>query len=217
MDDVILLLVFGVLSIGCIVLACVLLTFGFLDRTETRKTAKYLEQLEDSTELEGVITDAAVVQDNKPLPYHYKYALMYQDSQMQPHRAFLGISTKHLLQFAVGQSIRLRVLKQPLLDVPDDAVDIRRGGDGRLPGKIRFRMIHGVPVDETSTLMLAADYHILYNKYMNKQRRQSRNSKGMLIAGGVSSAGALACIGCVVYFASQLQCIDLLMRLCGRF
>lgn len=188
---------FIVFMILMIMILIVMVVIGFLagglgSFLGGRSAKRDLQKLASAYPVTGVITDAQLVFDDSPMPYHYKYALQYTGQDGVSHRAFLGISTNMPLYYAVGQPAQLRLMQQPLMDVPPDAVDPMRGADGRLPGMIRFRIWNGVPVDETATVMLESDYTRLCSELSARQKKMGTLTWILLIIGGVFLLGLIS-------------------------
>lgn len=160
-----------------------LLVAAIANHIQSGKLKKAQEALQNVGRLKGVISDAALVQDNSAHPLHYKYSVQYTDIYGQVRRAFIGISTNQPLGYAVGMPVSLVQLSAPVLDVPAEVLDPNRGANGMLPDKIRFRLYHGVPVDETATLMFEDDYNNLYETLGTKSQKLEKISKVTLVLG----------------------------------
>ncbi|MCQ2433630.1 MAG: hypothetical protein MJ062_00130 [Oscillospiraceae bacterium] len=194
--------------VGLIIALTILIPTGiglfaaaFGNLSESKKLKKAQDSIQNAGHVNGVICDAALVQDNTAYPLHYKYSIQYTDTYGQVHRAFIGISTKQPLLYAVGMPVSLIQLPAPVLDVPSEVLDPMRGADGLLPEKIRFRTYYSFPVDETSTLMFEEDYHALHTELGTKSEKAEKVFKATLVFGIVM---------CVLVAAAILGLIALL-------
>ena len=108
-------------------------------------------------------------------------ALIFTGADGMPHRAFLSVSSAAPLNTPVGSSLQIAVFPAPLAQVPQAAFDPMRGADGRLPEHVMQAAVNGIPLDETGTVMLAADYPRF-------QIPNARSGRGAYIAGIVLAA-----------------------------
>ena len=127
--------------------------------------------------MNGRIADAEIVTLHLPegTQYHHKYAFLYEDDNHVTRRAFLGISATTTLPYQIGETVPLRVFRQPVLRPEADAFDPARGADGRLPGLIAFRRWLGRPVDETGTVMREEDF-VPLSRELDELRHSVQNA-----------------------------------------
>ena len=157
----------------------------------------------DSICVNGRIADAEIVTLHLPegTQYHHKYAFLYEDDNHVTRRAFLGISATTTLPYQIGETVPLRVFRQPVVRPEADAFDPARGADGRLPGLIAFRRWLGRPVDETGTVMREEDF-VPLSRELDELRELDRKRVWFW---GI--AGAVILLILILFFRSTLASI----------
>lgn len=168
---------------GVILLICVIFPIcGLLKKKRKYRKIKY------TTPLEGVVTDADVVQNLSKMEYHYKYALEYYDADINLCHTYLGITTDQVLQIAVGMTLPLRMMQKPLLKTTPEKLESVRSASQLLPAQVCFREWEKAPLDETAMIMLDQDYQRLTN-VLKKQIRSSRITFWVLLIIGLVLLG----------------------------
>lgn len=89
----------------------------------------------------------------------YQIAITYR-REGETLTALFGMDTAgEPLMLTEGHRIRLRVFPYPLLETGQDAWKRAQTAAGFLPeDSLHYRNVHGVPVDETATVMFEEDY-----------------------------------------------------------
>lgn len=97
-------------------------------------------------------------------PYLCEFAVFYRCDDGMQHLSFFGIRSKEKLPYDVADAAALRLFPKSLLPVPEWIYAEGRSTDGRLPERVFHNAWQGVPIDETATVMLEADYIALQKK-----------------------------------------------------
>lgn len=136
---------------------------------------------------DGIIMDAQLIQEPPTVtnPLHYKYSIRYQDTAGTLHRALIGISSNHPLNYCAGEAIRLHLFQQSVI-VPDAyAFNPNRSSSGIIDCLISFRKWLDKPIDETGTVMLEKDYLELSAELEQKIASRQRMGWIWMICGGL--------------------------------
>lgn len=100
----------------------------------------------------------------------YEFSVAYPCSDGMQHIAFFGLRCKTPLPFQIADSVSVRMFPQPLQPIPQWVMDENRAVEGYLPKTVYYNAWQGVPVDETATVMLEADYENLQKRFRRKRR-----------------------------------------------
>lgn len=168
-------------AVTLIISACVTAIGGVVSNfSERKKRREALRKTTGAVPAEGFLADVrmADVPERSQKQFHYKLSVHYRDTSNTVRRALIGVVSKYPIAFQEGQSIPLRIFRQPLLQPLPDAYDPSRGADGRLPSVIAFRSWLGRPVDETGTVMREEDF---VSVTMDLQQKIERSRKALLI------------------------------------
>lgn len=133
----------------------------------------------------GAAVRSAQISDlriTKPAGYYVtEMALIYTGTDGMQHRAFLSVSNSAPLNVQIGSQLSVVVFPTPLTMTPQEAFDPMRGADGRLPEHVIPASVQSIPLDETGTVMLSADYP-------RWQTQAAHGSRGAWIAGIILTA-----------------------------
>ena len=169
------------LAVMLIISACVTAIGGVVSNfAERKKRREALQKTTGAIPAEGILADVrmADVPERSQKQYHYKLSVHYRDASNTVRRALIGVVSKYPIAFQEGQSIPLRIFRQPLLQPLSDAYDPTRGANGRLPAVIAFRAWLGRAVDETGTVMREEDF---VSVTMDLQQKIERSRKSLII------------------------------------
>ncbi|MCQ2433631.1 MAG: hypothetical protein MJ062_00135 [Oscillospiraceae bacterium] len=140
-------------------------------------------KIKDAAAIEGVVTDADVVQNLTKMEYHYKYALEYYDADVNLCHTYLGITSNQPLQIAVGMKLPLRIVEKPLLRVSQETLEGVRSASERLPAQVHFHEWENAPLDETATIMMEQDYQRIRSTMNSRIRTRGRTAFFLILFG----------------------------------
>lgn len=196
------------LSVYAIMGGGILFLISLIIRSERKVKEKSCNVYRENAILEGMITDAALVQERSSKPYRYRYAVLYRDQNGQDRRAFIGIQTDRVLSYAVGMKVVLRQFPRTLVPLREEdkrfVLDPMRGADGRVPERVRFTVFQGTAMDETGTLMLESDYETMMDHTNHSISQMKKASKVLNIIGLVLLVpGVLLLVGSICFILNM--------------
>lgn len=167
-------LVFGVSFIVILVISLVQYRKNYKLEQQMKSAAPVVGQIMDCRQLHGSgnISSNGKVKSYRKDDYAflYEFSVAYPCSDGMQHIAFFGLRCKTPLPYQITDSVSLRVFSQPLQPIPHWVMDDNRAIDGYLPQTVYHNAWQGVPVDETSTLMLQVDHEKLERRFRRKRR-----------------------------------------------
>lgn len=156
----------GILSILFLVLGIVLL----IRYNKAGKSAR------SAVICNAQVADLRTVQQFGTNLFSTELALLYTGSDGCTHRAFISVPAPAPLNTQIGAVLPIAVFADQLTQAAPQAYDPTRGADGRLPDRVYPVQVSGIPLDETATVMLSADY-------TRFQAQTNRSSRSLFIVG----------------------------------
>ena len=120
------------------------------------------------------VADLRTVQQFGTNLFSTELALLYTGSDGCTHRAFISVPAP--LNTQIGAVLPIAVFADQLTQAAPQAYDPTRGADGRLPDRVYPVQVSGIPLDESATVMLSADY-------TRFQLQTGRSSRSLFIVG----------------------------------
>ncbi len=174
------------LILSAVVVGTIVLSFvtWLIARSKYRKYRALEQQMQSATPVVGQIMDCRQLHgsgnakqngkvksyQSNAYPFLYEFAVAYPCSDGMQHISYFGLRCKTPLPYQIADSVSMRMFPQPLQPIPQWVLDETRAVDGYLPQTIYHNVWQGVPVDETATVMLDADYQNLTKRFRRKRR-----------------------------------------------
>lgn len=203
------LLIIGIIIIGIILHSIALLTgaWGLKKLADAAESAEpsYVGRIRSSETVSGVVTQ---IREIRPRIAGTASRRDYQLAVAYPHgneqlTALFGLITEEPLAMQEGSRVKLHIFAAPLMQPNTDAWQRARLAAGCLPKEsVHYRDFHGIPMDETATVMFEEDFlrykQTAENEYLATDHKTLPNTLRIVAAG-------FAVLGLLILFVLLLR------------